>query len=151
MNEQLAPIEPATGIPTESKVFYALGTFAVVIDIIYVLASIPGGIEWSGTVSLAATAVFSLFFGYFLQRSIRRVQADVEDVEARVESGELAEDAPEALYLPETSIWPLGIGVGAGLTFAGLGFGWWFALPGVAILVHSAIGFAHQSRERGRD
>lgn len=151
MSGQLAPMEPATGVPTEARVFYTLGAFAVVIDIVYVLASIPGGIEWSGTVSLAATAVFSLFFGFFLQRNIRRVQDDVEEVEAGVESGELAEDAPEALYLPETSIWPLGIGVGAGLTFAGLGFGWWFALPGVAILVHSAIGFAQQSRDRRRD
>jgi hypothetical protein len=47
-------------------------------------------------------------------------------------------------------VWPLGIGVGAGLTFAGLGFGWWVMLPGIALLLHSAIGFARQSRERHR-
>lgn len=151
--KDLAPVEPQHGIPTESKVFYALGAFALVIDLIYVPATYAAGdgVEWSGTISLLATATFSLFFGYFLQTRIRRVQADVEEVEAKVESGEIAEDAPEALYLPETSIWPLGIGLGAGLTFAGLGFGWWFMLPGIALLVHSSIGFAHQSRERRRE
>jgi hypothetical protein len=143
-------VEPATGWPTESKVFFALGGFAFVIDVIYVAASIPGGIEYAGTVALVATAAFSIFFAFFLRRSLRRVQADTEEVEEAVAEGELAEDAPEALYLPETSIWPIGMGVGAALTFAGLGFGWWFMLPGVALLVHAAIGFAHQSRDRRR-
>lgn len=145
------PVEPAGhGLPTEAKVFLALGVFALVIDVIYVITSIPGGIEWAGTVGLAACAVFSLYFAYFLHRSLRRVQADVEEMEERVEAGEIEEDDPAALYLPETSIWPLGIGLGTGLTFAGLGFGWWFMLPGIALLLHSAIGFAHQSRERRR-
>ena len=108
-------------------------------------------IEWAGTIGLLAAATFSLFLALFFSRSLRRVQGDTEAVEEAVEAGQLDEESPEALYLPETSIWPLGLGVGAGLTFAGLGFGWWFMLPGIALLAHSSIGFAHQSRDRRRN
>jgi cytochrome c oxidase subunit IV len=157
--DDLAPIEPVRGWPTESKIFLTLAIFALVIDIIYVIVSLAGGspgepaidrIEWAGAVALLAAAAFSGFMAFYLGRSLRRVQIDVEEVEELVESGELADDAPDALYLPETSIWPLGIGVGAGLTFAGLAFGWWVMLPGIALLLHSAIGFARQSRDRDR-
>jgi hypothetical protein len=157
--DDLAPIEPARGWPTESKIFLTLAIFALVIDIIYVIVSLAGGrpgepaidrIEWAGAVALLAAAAFSGFMAFYLARSLRRVQVDVEEVEELVESGEMADDAPDALYLPETSIWPLGIGVGAGLTFAGLAFGWWVMLPGIALLLHSAIGFARQSRDRDR-
>jgi hypothetical protein len=112
--------------------------------------SVTDRIEWAGTVGLLAAAAFSGFLAVFLRRSLRRVQADTEYAEEAVESGAIEEDSPQALYLPETSVWPLGIGIGAGLTFAGLGFGWWFMLPGVALLLHSAIGFARQSRDRHR-
>jgi hypothetical protein len=158
-DDDLAPTEPVSGWPTESKVFLTLAVFALVIDIIYVIMSLAGGepgepaidrIEWAGAVALLAAAAFSGFMAFYLGRSLRRVQVDVEEMEEAVETGELEEDSPDALYLPETSIWPLGIGAGAALTFAGLAFGWWVMLPGIALLLHSAIGFARQSRDRDR-
>jgi hypothetical protein len=157
--EDLAPIEPAAGWPTESKIFLTLAVFALVIDIIYVIMAIGAGspgepiidrIEWAGAVALLAAAGFSGFLTVYFRRTLRQVQADVEEVEELVETGQIEEDSPEALYLPETSIWPLGIGVGSALTFAGLAFGWWVMLPGIALLLHSSVGFARQSRERHR-
>jgi hypothetical protein len=34
------------------------------------------------------------------------------------------------------------------LTLAGIAIGWWVLLPGAALLAHSLIGFATQSRDR---
>ena len=45
---------------------------------------------------------------------------------------------------------PLAGCLAAALTAAGIGFGWWFMLPGLGLLIHSSIGFAQQSRERRR-
>ena len=76
---------------------------------------------------------------------LRGVQDDVELLE-----GELPTAPPEhaGLYLPHESVWPIGIGFGTALTLAGIAIGWWVLLPGVALLAHSLIGFATQSRDR---
>lgn len=145
------PVEPARGLPTESKVFFFLGGFSLFLAVVYAVwtSTTPTGVEYSGVITLAFSSLFGVFFAIFLARDVRRVQSDVEEAEEEAAAG--IDDPTNGLYLPETSVWPIGIGVGAALVCAGLGFGWWFILPGLALLIHSVIGFAGQSRRRRLD
>ena len=141
-------IEPATGLPTESKLFLGLGGFSLVLAVVYFVTTGASdeGVEWAGVAALVGAAAFSIFFGLFLRSSLRDIQSDVEDAERAAEAG--STDTDEVLYLPETSIWPIGIGVGAALTLAGVALGYWVMIPGAALFAHSLIGFARQSRDR---
>jgi hypothetical protein len=133
-------VEPRRGLPTESKLFGALGAFYAVLAIIYAATAY----EWAGVALLGFGAVFSFIAAAYLAVDVREVQEDVEQLEG------VAEGPPthEGLYLPHASIWPIGVALGAALTLAGLAIGWWVLLPGAALLVHSLIGFAAQSRDR---
>jgi len=141
-------IEPAHGLPTESKFFLGLGAFSSLLCIVYFVTTTRSseGTEWAGVAGLFAAAAFALFFGTFLRSALRGIQSDVEESERAAEAG--STDTDEVLYLPETSIWPIGIGVGATLTLAGVALGYWVMIPGVALFAHSVIGFARQSRDR---
>ncbi len=137
-------VEPRDGIPTESRVFLSFALFYVVIGTIYAIVS-DG--EWAGVALLFFAAVFAGMAGLWFIGGLGPVQRDVEEIESKVGDGEVGDDDAE-LYLPITSIWPLGIGLGAALTGAGVAVGWPLLLPGVALLAHSVIGFASQSRRR---
>lgn len=141
-------IEPEHGLPTESKLFLGLGSFSLLLAIIYSITTTASveGTEWAGVAALLGGAAFSIFFGLFLRSSLRGIQADVEESERAAEAG--STDTDEVLYLPETSIWPIGIGVGAALSLGGVALGYWVMIPGVALFAHSVIGFARQSRDR---
>ena len=139
-------MEPTHGLPTESKLFGATGTFALVIGVIYALTSGP---EPAGTVALFAAGVFGLALAVFFARSLREVQHEVVLAEEETDAAEAAGTETDAgLYLPETSIWPFFLGIGAALTFTGFALGLWFLIPGLVLVVHSVIGFASQSRDR---
>ncbi len=135
-------VEPRDGLPTETKLFGSIGACYVVIAVIYGFTAE----EAAGFVMLLLGGAFALTVAGFTWFSVRSVQHDVELAEH-----ELPDEPPDHgdLYLPHTSIWPLGIALGAAITFVGIAVGWWVILPGVALLVHSLIGFAAQSRDRG--
>ncbi len=137
-------VEPQSGIPTESRVFLSFALFYIVIGTIYAIVS-DG--EWAGVALLFFAAVFAGMAGLWFIGGLGPVQRDVEEIESQVGDGEVGDDDAE-LYLPITSIWPLGMGLGAALTGAGVAVGWPLLLPGVALLAHSVIGFASQSRRR---
>jgi len=141
-------IEPEDGLPTESKLFLFLGGFSLLLAVVYYVttAASDEGVEWAGVAALVGGASFSIFFGLFLRSSLRGIQSDVEEAERAAEAG--STDTDEVLYLPETSIWPIGIGVGAALALGGVALGYWVMIPGVALFAHSVIGFARQSRDR---
>lgn len=141
-------IEPATGLPTEARLFFLFGFFSLFLAVVYLVwtTKSPQGTEWAGGIGLLFASGFALFFGTFLTLSLRKVQINVEVFEANEDAG--VEDPNEILYLPDTSLWPIGIGVGASLTLAGVALGYWVAIPGAVLFVHSVIGFAHQSRDR---
>lgn len=139
-------VEPPDGLPTEATLFFGLGAFSWVLALIYYIATAASeqGAEYAGVLALVGGGVFSIFFGTFLLLTVRRIQADVEVMEEEAAAG----IHDNALYLPTESIWPIGIGVGLSLVLAGIPLGVWVLLPGVALLVHSAIGFARQSKTR---
>jgi hypothetical protein len=134
-------VEPAGGLPTETRLYGTIGAFYLLIAIIYGVTSR----EPAGTALLLFASLFALVTGAYFGFKLRGVQA-----ETAADEWPTPTDPPrhEGLYLPHTSVWPLGIGVGLAVTLAGIPIGWWFSLPGLALLVHSIIGFATQSRDR---
>ena len=139
-------VEPDTGIPTEAKLFFGLGTFSLILAVIYYVTTGASeqGVEYAGVLALIGGGAFSLFFGTFLLLTVRRIQADTEAMEEEAAAGATT----DVLFLPTESIWPIGIGVGLSLVLAGVPLGLWVMIPGLALLVHSLIGFARQSRTR---
>jgi hypothetical protein len=148
MSGDLDPVtEPRRGLPTESTLFFGLAGFTALIGVIYaVTTTVTGGFEPAGTFALLGVSAFGAFFGTFLLVMVRRIQGDMELLEEAHAAGDPAAD--EILYLPTQSIWPLGLGVGLSLTLAGIPLGLWVMVPGIALFVHSLIGFAHQTRTR---
>lgn len=140
--------EPEDGPVTEARLFFLFGGFSFVLAVVYFVwtARSADGIEWAGGIALLFASGFALFFATFLLLSLRKVQETVVDFEANEEAG--SEDPDEVLYLPVTSLWPVGIGVGACLAVAGVALGFWVMIPGIALFVQSIVGFAHQSRDR---
>lgn len=138
----VAAVEPLTGMPTETKLFGSIGACYLLIGIIYGATAR----EAAGLVMLLLGAAFAFTVAGFSWFAARRVQHDVQ-----VAEDEIPDEPPDHgdLYLPHTSIWPLGVAMGAAITIVGIAVGWWVILPGVALLVHSIIGFAAQSRDRG--
>ena len=138
-----APVEPESGPTTEALVFLGFTAFYLFIALIYGVTS-DG--EWAGVALLGFAAVFTAVAGLWFLR-LRPVQHDAEVAEEAAEPGEVA-DPHGSLYLPATSVWPLGLGVGTALVLAGFAVGWPLWLPGAALLGYSVLGLAHQSRER---
>lgn len=114
------------------KVFGAVGTIIVIMTALYLPSD-----EIAGIVMLVVAALLSFFCGVFLWR------ASGPGAEAGGAPGD--EDHE---FLPESSPWPFGIGLGATLVLNGLLIGTWFLVPGVAVLGASLGGFARQSRHR---
>lgn len=117
------------------RVFLGVGIFIAVIAAVYVATSY----EESGSVMLIVAAILGLWCGVFLWRNLRKFEAG--------QAGEVAGDHG-AMYLPESSPWPLGIGLGVTLVLNGLLIGTWFLVPGVMVLAVAVGGFARQSRHR---
>lgn len=136
-----AAVEPRRGLPTEAWLFGSLGAFYLLLAIIYAATAY----EWAGVALLGFGAVFSFIAAIYFATELRDVQQDVEELE---EAPAAEPPSHEGLYLPPTSVWPIGVGVGTALTLAGIAIGWWVLLPGAALLAHSLIGFAAQSRDR---
>jgi hypothetical protein len=146
-------IEPRRGLTTETLIFSLMGIAFAAAGIVYGIFDPYGDVGGvTGEVLFVAGAAFSFITAGWFHLRLRSVQDDVEAGEREREAlGPAAADDPDAggLYLPETSIWPLAIGVGTAMTFLGIPLKWWFLLPGIALLAYGFIGFAHQSRTRG--
>ncbi len=117
------------------RLFVAVGLFIGVSAIIYGATSK----EHAGTVMLVTASILALWCGVFLWRNARRFERAGPD---DTEHGE------SAMYLPEASPWPVGIGLGLALALNGLLIGTWFLVPGATLLAVSLAGFARQSRHR---
>ena len=117
------------------RIFAFIGVFVLVVSIIYGATS---G-EEAGAVMLLVAAILGLFCAGFLWRNLRRYEAGT--------SGHPGGEH-EAMYLPEASPWPFGIGLGLTLVLNGLLIGSWFLVPGGMVLATCLAGFARQSRHR---
>ncbi len=105
-------VEPPRGVPTESKLFASIGAFYLLIGIIYAVTAY----EWAGVVLLLLGAAFAFTIAGFMAWNVRGVQYQAEDSEWGPVDGP---PSHEGLYLPHTSIWPVGIAIGAALGSGG--------------------------------
>jgi hypothetical protein len=96
--------------------------------------------EWSGTAMLAFGGfAYGLLGLYLLVQWLRRHM--VPRAEDRPDAN-LEEGQGEVGFFPGNSMWPPAMGVGAAAIAAGLAFGKWFWVIGIALLVGAIIGFA---------
>jgi uncharacterized membrane protein YfcA len=114
------------------KIFLALAALIALYAVIYWFVSY----EDAGTTLLALAAGLALLFGGYLF------------VQDRKAGPAAAPPEPGEHYLPESSLWPLGIGVGVFLAFNGLILGLAWTVPGVVLVATSVGGFVRQSRHR---
>lgn len=118
------------------RVFAAVSVFVLGAAILY---GVTSG-EEAGATMLAVSSLLAGWCGVFLWRNARRFEAG-HGAHAQAEGH-------DAMYLPEASPWPFGIGIGLTLVLNGLLIGTWFLVPGVMLLGVSLAGFARQSRHR---
>jgi len=118
------------------RIFAGIGVFIAVLAVVYWLVSY----EDAGTTMLVLASCLALFCGgwFYLQDRKRPVAPVEESVHG---------DAARP-YLPDTSVWPFAVGIGAALTLNGLIIGWPYAVPGAALLALAVTGFVGQSRRR---
>jgi hypothetical protein len=122
------------------RVFAFVGAFVAVLFAIY--AATSG--DAAGSSLLAVASILGLFCGLFLWRGLRRFEAP-----GPTGGPDDPSDHPAgALYLPDASPWPFGIGLGVVLVLNGLLIGTWFLVPGGMVLAVALAGFARQSRHR---
>ena len=98
------------------------------------------GGEAAGIVLLYGSTILSLTYAVYLLRHARPVRASIE----AQEEGEI----PNQLYLPEQSLWPVGIGAGGVLVLAGFAVGSWVLVAGALLLLRSVVGFVVEGRRR---
>jgi predicted MFS family arabinose efflux permease len=118
-----------TRLAVQSRVFLGIAAFMALIAIVYWFASY----EPAGTTMLGLSSALAAVCGVYLQ-----IQNEHED----------ADRHEEEHYLPHSSIWPFGIGVGALLALNGLIVGVGYAIPGLVVLAIGVAGLVSQSRHR---
>ncbi|MDQ3145389.1 MAG: cytochrome c oxidase subunit 4 [Actinomycetota bacterium] len=129
------------GMRIEARIFLGIAAFLALLAVVYVL----GAYEPAGTAMLALAAAMGLVIGGYLAVQARRWA----DPASRGE-----EDAPQPApaaaeaYLPGSSIWPFGLGMGLVLMLNGFALGAWAVLPGAGIATACTFGYARQSRRR---
>jgi uncharacterized membrane protein YfcA len=123
---------PGSELRVQWRIFLALAGFIALYAAIYWFVSY----EDAGTTLLALASGLALMFGGYLFVQDRKAAAAASSPE------------PGEPYLPQSSLWPLGIGVGVFLAFNGLILGLPWTVPGVVLVATSVGGFVRQSRYR---
>jgi predicted MFS family arabinose efflux permease len=106
-----------------------IAVFMVVIGVVYWFASY----EPAGTTMLGLSAALAAVCAVYLRKD---------------DAGNAGEHRDDAHYLPASSVWPFGIGVGAVLAGNGLIVGLSYAIPGLVVLAVAVFGMVTQSRRR---
>jgi hypothetical protein len=115
------------------RIFLGMAAFVGVMGAIYWFVSY----EDAGTTLLGlSSGLAALFGGYLFVQDRKRHGAGPTSAHEQSE------------YLPESSVWPFGIGLGVFLAFNGLILGLPWTLPGVVLVATSVGGFVRQSRYR---
>jgi hypothetical protein len=122
-------------VRTQYRVFFGVATFMALIAVVYWFASY----EPAGTVMLGLAASLAAFCGVYLR---------LQDESATDAAHTGTAGGGESEYLPHSSVWPFGIGLGAWLTASGIIVGLAFAVPGMAVLAAAITGLVSQSRRR---
>jgi len=128
-----------------SRLFWILGVFFVLVDVAYILWSLldplHGYVEWVGAVALGLTAVLAFFLAFYLGRSQSAVGGLLPEdrLDAEIDDG----DAEQGFFSP-WSWWPMILAAGAALTFLGIAVGVWIAFIGGSIAVVALVGWIYE-------
>lgn len=120
-----------------SRIFLGAAVFLGSIFLVYWFMSY----EHAGGTLLGVGAVTSLGVGLYLRRVAQRAGPVPEDRDSAQEEG-----VGDVVAVPAPSLWPLGVGFGAGTLAAGLVLGAWLATPGAIVLVVSIVALALRGR-----
>ncbi len=134
---QFQSLQEVTKVRNESRVYLGIGSFFVVVLIIYFLWSH----ESTGSVLLLASAGLGLMPGLYLGWWSRRMQPRLEDTE--VEPKDITGVIGQ---FPENTIFPFTLGVGVWLVGLAFVFGLWFAIIGMGFVFGAAIGATQESK-----
>ena len=121
-----------TELKVQWRIFLGIAAFVAAMAAIYWFMAY----EDAGTTLLALASGLALLFGGYLFVQDRKAGSPASTAE------------PAEHYLPQASVWPLGIGVGVFLGFNGLILGLPWTVPGVVLVATSVGGFVRQSRRR---
>jgi hypothetical protein len=124
------PVGPAAAM------FLGIGAFVAVVTAIYWFTAY----EDAGTVMLLLTAAMALWFGAYLWLRQRRAETAEEPTATEAAIG--------SSYLPDASVWPFVMGLGAATLVNGFVLGIWVVVPGAAALAFGLGGFIRQTRRR---
>lgn len=124
---------------TGSKVFYAIGTFLLLIGVFYIMSTAwigddayLFGVEWVGGVALILATALSFMMAVYLDFTERRMDIVPEDwEEAEIEDG-----AGVLGFFSPHSIWPFAMS--GAVFFLGLGLAFWqlwLAAIGAVLLI----------------
>jgi uncharacterized membrane protein YfcA len=121
-----------TELRVQWRIFLGIAAFVAVMAAIYWFVAY----EDAGTTLLALASGLAFLFGGYLF------------VQDRKAGPAAASPERDEHYLPQSSLWPFGIGVGVFLAFNGLILGLPWTVPGVVLVATSVGGFVLQSRRR---
>jgi hypothetical protein len=116
-------------VRVQARIFLGVSAFMALIGVVYWFASY----EPAGSTMLGLSSALAAVCGVYLL-----VQS---------ESGEAVAHEEEH-YLPHSSVWPFGIGLGVLLAVNGMIVGFGYAIPGLVVLAIAVVGFISQSRRR---
>lgn len=117
----------------ETMVFAALIPFFLLIGVVYIVWS---DFEPVGSVTILLLGGLCGIVALYLGATGRRIETRPEDDPGgRVEAaaGEIGEFAPH-------SWWPLVLGIGVAIVFAGVAIGWWICVVGAVVGVIGLVG-----------
>ena len=93
-----------------------------------------------GVVALILTSALALMIGFYMAVLTRRIDARPEDDPV----GDIADGAGELGEFAPYSWWPMPLGAGAALIFAGLAFGWWMMAIGLGVGALALVGWVFE-------
>lgn len=127
----MSEVEPVDDEIVPWRIFLGIGALVGILAVIYWFTAY----EDAGTVMLVLAAVLALWFGLFLWLQWRRPPSS-------------SPPSAAAQYLPDASVWPFAIGLGAALIANGLVLGIWVIFPGALLLAFGLLGLIRQTRHR---
>lgn len=117
----------------ETMIFAALVPFFVIVSLVYIVLT---DFEPVGSVAMLLLAGLCGIVAFYLGATGRRIDPRPEDDPAgsvAASAGEIGEFAPH-------SWWPLVLGLGVAIVFAGVAISWWICVVGAVVGVIGLVG-----------
>ncbi len=121
-----------------TRLFFLLGLFYIPVGVAYGVMT-----KWKepiGFLALFLTSLMALMIAAYLRYTAGHIDELPEDDRL----GEIAQGAGEYGQFPPYSWWPMALGLGAALVFAGLAAGWWLFFIGLPVALLALVGWVFE-------